>query len=69
MCKAALERFSTGPAAELCDDGIVVSALSPSALLLCTRPVAEVSGRVAYSQELLREFGVPRPGAGTASRA
>jgi NAD(P)-dependent dehydrogenase (short-subunit alcohol dehydrogenase family) len=91
MCKAALERFSTGLAAELFADGIAVSALSPSAvvptpgtvfhgltregdpaaepvevmaeaaLVLCTRPTAEVSGRVAYSQELLREFGIPVP--------
>jgi NAD(P)-dependent dehydrogenase (short-subunit alcohol dehydrogenase family) len=91
MCKAALERFSTGLAAELFADGIAVSALSPSAvvptpgtvfhglthegdpaaepvevmaeaaLVLCTRPPAEVSGRVACSQELLREFGIPLP--------
>lgn len=92
MCKAALERLSTGLAAELYADSISVSALSPNAvvptpgtvfhgltreddpaaepaevmaeaaLLLCTRPTAEVSGRVAYSQDLLREFGVPVPG-------
>ena len=30
MCKAALERFSTGLAAELYDDSIAVNALSPS---------------------------------------
>jgi citronellol/citronellal dehydrogenase len=30
MCKAALERFSTGLAAELYDDNITVNALSPS---------------------------------------
>jgi citronellol/citronellal dehydrogenase len=30
MCKAALERFSTGLAAELYDDDIAVNALSPS---------------------------------------
>jgi NAD(P)-dependent dehydrogenase (short-subunit alcohol dehydrogenase family) len=30
MCKAALERFSTGLAAELYDDHIAVNALSPS---------------------------------------
>jgi NAD(P)-dependent dehydrogenase (short-subunit alcohol dehydrogenase family) len=94
MCKAALERFSTGLAAELHGDRIAVSALSPSAvvptpgtvfhgltsegdpsaepvevmaeaaLLLCSRPVEEVSGRVACSQELLREFGVPVPAGG-----
>jgi NAD(P)-dependent dehydrogenase (short-subunit alcohol dehydrogenase family) len=30
MCKAALERFSTGLASEVYDDGIAVNALSPS---------------------------------------
>ena len=30
MCKAALERFSTGLAAELYDDNIAVNALSPT---------------------------------------
>lgn len=30
MCKAAVERFSTGLAAELYDDGIAVNALSPT---------------------------------------
>jgi NAD(P)-dependent dehydrogenase (short-subunit alcohol dehydrogenase family) len=30
MCKAALERFSTGLAAELYEDNIAVNALSPS---------------------------------------
>jgi NAD(P)-dependent dehydrogenase (short-subunit alcohol dehydrogenase family) len=30
MCKAALERFSTGLAAELWDDNIAVNALSPN---------------------------------------
>jgi citronellol/citronellal dehydrogenase len=95
MCKAALERFSTGLAAELYDDGIAVNALSPSglvvtpgvqhheldklvpkerhepvgvmaeaALLLCSRPPSELTGRITYSQELLREFGV-EAGAGT----
>lgn len=33
MCKAALERFSTGLAAELNDHGIAVSALSPAGLV------------------------------------
>ena len=89
MCKAALERFTTGLAAELYDDGIAVNALSPSglvvtpgvkhheldkrvpierhepvevmaeaALLLCSRDQKELTGRITYSQELLREFGV-----------
>jgi NAD(P)-dependent dehydrogenase (short-subunit alcohol dehydrogenase family) len=33
MCKAALERFSTGLAAEVYSDGIAVNALSPSGLV------------------------------------
>ena len=33
MCKAALERFSTGLAAEVFDDGIAVNALSPTGLV------------------------------------
>ena len=33
MCKAALERFTTGLAAEVHDDGIAVNALSPSGLV------------------------------------
>ena len=34
MCKAALERFTTGLAAEVWDDGIAVNVLSPSGLVL-----------------------------------
>jgi citronellol/citronellal dehydrogenase len=33
MCKAALERFSTGLAAELYSDNIAVNALSPNAVV------------------------------------
>ena len=33
MCKAALERFSTGLAAEVYDDGVVVNALSPNRIV------------------------------------
>jgi NAD(P)-dependent dehydrogenase (short-subunit alcohol dehydrogenase family) len=33
MCKAALERFTTGLAAEVFDDGIAVNALSPAGLV------------------------------------
>ena len=33
MCKAALERFTTGLAAEVYDDGIAVNVLSPSGLV------------------------------------
>jgi citronellol/citronellal dehydrogenase len=92
MCKAAIERFSTGLAAELYSDNIAVNALSPTrvvptpgtlfhhltseddpsneppavmaeaALLLCHREPRTLTGRIAYSQELLAEFGVPVPG-------
>jgi len=89
MCKAALERFSTGLASELYDDGIAVNALSPTglvvtpgvvhheldkripkerhepvgvmaeaALLLCSQEPRAVTGRIVWSQELLREFNV-----------
>ena len=86
MCKAALERFSTGLAAELYADNIAVNALSPSrvvptpgtlfhhlttadnpnaeppavmaeaALLLCSADPRTLTGRVAYSQDLLAEL-------------
>jgi NAD(P)-dependent dehydrogenase (short-subunit alcohol dehydrogenase family) len=92
MCKAAIERFSTGLAAELYPDNIAVNALSPTrvvptpgtlfhhltteddpgneppsvmaeaALLLCHRDPPTLTGRIAYSQELLAEFGVQIPG-------
>jgi len=87
MCKAALERFSTGLAAELYDDNIAVNALSPSrvvptagtifhqlitedspdgeppavmaeaALALCSAEPKTLTGRIAYSQQLLAELG------------
>jgi citronellol/citronellal dehydrogenase len=94
MCKAAIERFSTGLAAELYADSIAVNALSPSkvvptpgtlfhhlttgnddpnaepssviaeaALMLCHRDPPSLTGRVAYSQDLLNELGVPIPAA------
>jgi NAD(P)-dependent dehydrogenase (short-subunit alcohol dehydrogenase family) len=86
MCKAALERFSTGLAAELYGDDIAVNALSPNrvvptpgtifhhlttadnpdaepaavmaeaALLLCSAEPRTLTGRVAYSQDLLAEL-------------
>jgi citronellol/citronellal dehydrogenase len=91
MCKAALERFSTGLAAELYEDNVAVNALSPTrvvptpgtifhhlttaddpraeppavmaeaALLLCHREPRTLTGRIAHSQDLLAEFGVPVP--------
>ena len=87
MCKAALERFSTGLAAELYEDNIAVNALSPSrvvptpgtvfhrltteddpraeppsvmaeaALLLCSGDPKVLTGRIAYSQQLITELG------------
>jgi citronellol/citronellal dehydrogenase len=92
MCKAALERFSTGLAAELYPDNIAVNALSPNrvvptpgtifhhlttadnpeaeppavmaeaALMLCHREPRSLTGRIAYSQDLLTELGVAVPG-------
>ena len=86
MCKASLERFSTGLAAELYDDDIAVNALSPTkvvptpgtlfhhltseddpnneppsvmaeaALRLCSGEPKTLTGRIAYSQELLAEL-------------
>ncbi len=91
MCKAALERFSSGLAAELYDDNIAVNALSPNlvvptpgtvfhhltsyddpnaeppsvmaaaALMLCQAEPRTMTGRIAYSQDLLKELGVPMP--------
>ncbi len=92
MCKAALERFSTGLAAEVYNDNVAVNALSPSSvvptpgvvihklippgregsaeppevmaeasLLLCSRDPKDLTGRIAYSQQLLEEFGVAVP--------
>jgi len=95
MCKAAVERFSTGLAAELYADNIAVNALSPNkvvptpgtlfhhlisgaddpraeppavmaeaALTLCHRDPQSLTGRIALSQDLLAELGVPIPQAG-----
>jgi NAD(P)-dependent dehydrogenase (short-subunit alcohol dehydrogenase family) len=91
MCKAALERFSTGLAAELYDDNIAVNALSPNqvvptagtifhhltthddpnaeppavmaqaALRLCSADPRTLTGRVAYSQDLLAELSDATP--------
>lgn len=86
--KAALERFTQGLAAEVQDDGISVTCVSPSqvvptpgtvhhklvrgendpnaeppevmaraALLLATEPLEKITGRVCYSQQILKEFG------------
>ncbi len=91
MCKAAIERFSTGLAAELYNDNISVNALKPklvvptpgtifhnlttetdpnseppsvmaaAALELCSADPKTRTGRIAYSIDLLKEFGVPVP--------
>jgi NAD(P)-dependent dehydrogenase (short-subunit alcohol dehydrogenase family) len=93
MCKAALERFSTGLAAELYADNIAVNALSPNrvvptpgtifhhltteddpdaepsavmaeaALMLCSAEPRTLTGRVAYSQDLLAELRGTAPSA------
>jgi citronellol/citronellal dehydrogenase len=85
MCKAALERFTTGLAAEVHEAGIVVNSLAPNqvvptpgtlfhhltaeddenseppevmadaALVLCGG--SDLTGRIAYSQDLLTELG------------
>jgi NAD(P)-dependent dehydrogenase (short-subunit alcohol dehydrogenase family) len=87
MCKAAVERFSTGLAAEVHADGIAVNALSPNrvvptpgtlhhhltseddpdaeppevmaeaALALCRPSDPLLTGRIAYSKDLLSELG------------
>lgn len=60
MCKAALERFTTGLAAEVWDDNIAVNVLSPSGLVLTpgvlhhrldTRTPADRHEPVAYMAE------------------
>ncbi len=91
MCKAAIERFSTGLAAELYQDNIAVNALAPNkvvptpgtifhhlttvgdtnseppsvmaaaALALCSADPTSLTGRVAYSIDLLTELGVSIP--------
>lgn len=86
MVKAALERFSTGLAAELSDDGITVNALSPTSIVATPGVVhhqlitperedwveddsmmaraalelvaGDLTGRVAYSHQLLAELGL-----------
>jgi len=86
--KAALERFTQGLAAEVYQDGVSVTCVSPSqvvptagtlhhklvsgfddprgeppelmakaALLLASEPLERVTGRVTYSQQILKEFG------------
>lgn len=85
MVKAALERFSTGLAAELRTDGITVNALSPTSVVATPGVVhhrlitpereqwvedesfmaraalalvsGDLTGRVAYSHQLLAELG------------
>jgi citronellol/citronellal dehydrogenase len=97
MCKAAVERFSTGLASEVYADNVAVNALSPNrvvptpgtvfhhlvrpddpdqvveppavmaeaALALCSGPPRSLTGRIAYSQDLLNELGVTVDPAGT----
>ena len=86
--KAALERFTQGLAEELYHDGISVTCISPSevvvtpgtvfhhlvggdkpqgepaeymaraVLILATEPLDRVTGRVCYSQQILKEYGL-----------
>ena len=91
--KAALERMTQGLAQEGFDDGISVTCVSPSevvvtpgtihhnlvktpedgepveymaraTLLLATEPVEKITGRVTYSQEILKEYGLIEKGRG-----
>jgi NAD(P)-dependent dehydrogenase (short-subunit alcohol dehydrogenase family) len=93
MVKAALERLTTGLAAEVWEANVAVNSLSPSrvvptpgtvfhhlvrpddssqvveqpevmaeaALALCSRPPRSLTGRVAYSQDLLAELAAGAP--------
>jgi NAD(P)-dependent dehydrogenase (short-subunit alcohol dehydrogenase family) len=91
MCKAAIERLSTGLAAEVYEARIAVNALSPTKVVptpgtlfhgltrdgdpnseppavmaaaaraLCGADGKFITGRVAYSQEILAELQVPIP--------
>jgi NAD(P)-dependent dehydrogenase (short-subunit alcohol dehydrogenase family) len=94
--KAALERFTQGLAAEVFQEGVSVTCVSPSqvvptagtvhhklvtgmddprgeppllmaraALLLATEPQEKITGRVTYSQEILKEYGWIDKGRGT----
>ena len=98
MCKAAIERFSTGLASEVHESGIAVNALSPSrvvptpgvlfhqlipsgvdieavsepveviaeaALALCSGDPKTLTGRIAYSQQIVEEFGLKPQSAGS----
>ncbi len=93
MVKAALERFTTGLAAEVWEANVAVNSLSPNrvvptpgtvfhhlvrpddpnqvveqpevmaeaALALCSRQPRSLTGRVAYSQDLLAELAAAAP--------
>ncbi len=89
MVKAALERFSTGLAAELAADGVTVNALSPTSVVATPGVVhhqlitpereqwveddsmmaraalalvaGDLTGRIAYSHQLLAELGLEQP--------
>ena len=88
MCKAALERFTTGLAAEVFNDNIAVNVISPglvatpgtvhhnllndankdrqtpievmaeACLRLCHGTADEVSGRIDYADQVVKEFAL-----------
>ncbi|MGO9452363.1 MAG: SDR family NAD(P)-dependent oxidoreductase [Candidatus Binataceae bacterium] len=47
-------------------DGEPIEYMARAALLLVTEPVSKITGRVTYSQELLKEYGLIEKGAGIA---
>lgn len=72
MCKAALERFSTGLAAEVVEEGIAVNALSPSEIVatpgvLFHRLIPEGSEDKAEPVEVMAEAAFALCGGGPAA--
>lgn len=49
---------------ETMQDGEPIEYMARAALLLVTEPLNKISGRVTYSQELLKEYGIIKKGAG-----
>ena len=91
MCKAALERFTTGLAQEVYDKGVAVNVISPglvatpgvvfhklinetnednvtpvehmadACLRLCHGDSKEITGRIAYADQIIAEFDLEPP--------